>query len=179
MLSYTNADNANVYGLELEFRKSLNFIKGEFFNNLVFYANGAFMKGSVTFDTISYNSPMQGQSPYLINGGLNYSTDNNSLSFNLLYNIVGPRLKFRAIGGAGKNIFEKPRNVLDFQVSKKLMRGNMELKLTISDILAEPYTWYYKYQPDPQKLEYDPSQDRIVNTYKFGTTIYLAVRYNF
>ncbi len=179
VLSYTNADNANVYGVELEFRKSFSFLKGAFFNNLVFYANGAYMKGSVTFDTVSYNSPMQGQSPYLINGGLNYSTDNNSLSFNLLYNIIGPRLKFRAIGGAGKNIFEKPRNVLDFQVSKKLMRGNMELKLTISDILAEPFTWYYKYQADPKKLEYDPSQDRVVNTYKFGTMIYLAVRYNF
>lgn len=179
VLSYTNADNANVYGAEVEFRKSLGFFKGEFFNNLVFYANAAYMKGSVVFDTVSYNSPMQGQSPYLINGGLNYSTDNNSLSFNLLYNIIGPRLKFRAIGGAGKNIFEKPRNVLDFQISKKLMRGNMELKLNISDIFAQPYTWYYKYQADPSKLEYDPSQDRIVNTYKFGTTIYLAVRYNF
>jgi TonB-dependent receptor len=179
VLSYTNADNANVYGVELEFRKSFSFLKGAFFNNLVFYANGAYMKGSVTFDTVSYNSPMQGQSPYLINGGLNYSTENNSLSFNLLYNIIGPRLKFRAIGGAGKNIFEKPRNVLDFQVSKKIMQGNMELKLTVSDILAEPFTWYYKYQADPTKLEYDPSQDRIVNTYKFGTTIYLAVRYNF
>lgn len=179
VLSYTNADKANVYGVEVEFRKSFNFIKGDFFNNLVFYANGAYMKGSVTFDTVSYNSPMQGQSPYLVNGGLNYSTDDNNISFNLLYNIIGPRLKFRAIGGAGKNIFEKPRNVLDFQVSKKLMHGNMELKLTISDIFAEPYTWYYKYQVDPTKLEYDPSQDRIVNTYKYGTTIYFAIRYNF
>jgi len=88
-------------------------------------------------------------------------------------------LKFRAIGGAGKNIFEKPRNVLDFQVSKRFMRGKMELKLTISDIFAQPFTWYYKYKVDPTKLEYDPSQDRIVNTYKLGTTTYLAVRYNF
>ena len=51
------------------------------------------------------------------------------------------------------------------------MQGKMELKLTVSDILAEPYTWYYKYQADPTKLSYDPSQDRIVNTYKFGTTV--------
>jgi len=179
VLSYTNADKAKVYGIEVEFRKNLSFIKGKFFNNLVLYANAALMKGSVAFDTVTYNSPMQGQSPYLINGGLNYSTDNNSLSFNLLYNIIGPRLKFRAIGGAGKNIFEEPRNVLDFQVSKQLMQGKMELKLTVSDILAEPYTWYYKYQADPTKLAYDPSQDRIVNTYKFGTTVYLELRYNF
>ena len=49
VLSYTNADNANVYGVEVEFRKSLGFIKGEFFNNLVLYANAAYMKGSVGF----------------------------------------------------------------------------------------------------------------------------------
>ena len=90
VLSYANAKNANVYGVEAEFRKNLGFIKGEFFNNLVFYANAALMKGSVAFDTLSYNIPMQGQSPYLINGGLNYSMDDNSLSFNLLYNIIGP-----------------------------------------------------------------------------------------
>jgi TonB-dependent receptor len=179
VLSYANAKNADVYGVEGEFRKNLSFIKGEFFNNLSVYANAALMKGSVAFDTLTYNTPMQGQSPYLINAGLNYSTDNNSLSFNLLYNIVGSRLKFRAIGGAGKNIFEKPRNVLDFQVSKKLMKGNMEIKLTISDILAEPYTWYYKYQADPTQLKYDPSEDRIVNTYKYGTTVYFAIRYSF
>jgi TonB-dependent receptor len=179
VLSWVNADNANVYGIEAEFRKSLGFIKGDFFNNLVFYANAAYMDGSVRFDTSTFSSPMQGQSPYLINGGLNYSTDNNSLSFNVLYNIIGPRLRFRAIGGAGKNIFEEPRNVLDFQVSKKLMDGNLELKLTISDILAEPYTWYYKYQADPTKLAYEPSQDRILNTVKYGTSFYLALRYNF
>ncbi len=179
VLSYANAKNATVYGVEAEFRKSMGFIKGAFFNNLVLYANGALMRGSVVFDTLSYNIPMQGQSPYLFNGGLNYSMDDNSLSFNILYNIIGPRLKFRAIGGAGKNIFEQPRNVLDFQVSKKLMHNHMELKLTISDILAQPYTWYYKYQPDPTKLSYDASQDRVVNTYRFGTTVYFAIRYSF
>ena len=30
VLSYTNADNANVYGVELEFRKNFGFIKGNF-----------------------------------------------------------------------------------------------------------------------------------------------------
>ncbi len=36
VLSYANAKNANVYGVEAEFRKNLGFIKGAFFNNLVF-----------------------------------------------------------------------------------------------------------------------------------------------
>jgi len=177
-LSFANAKNSNVYGAEVELRKNLGFIKGNFFSNLTFYANAAFMKGSVRFDTLSFNTPMQGQSPYLINGGLNYSTDDNSLSFNVLYNIIGSRLKFRAVGGNGRNIFEAPRNVLDFQVSKRFMHSRLEIKLTISDILAEQYRWYIKFQSDPTNLKYDPSQDRVVNTYRYGTTFFLAFRYN-
>jgi hypothetical protein len=178
VLSFENADGANVYGVEVELRKNLEFIQGEFFDNLVVYANAAYMKGSVQFNGINYNSPMQGQSPYLINGGLGYSTDNNSLSFNVLYNIIGPRLKFRAVtstAGAGKNIYEAPRNVLDFQVSKRLMNNRLEAKLTVSDILAQPYTWYIKFQSDPTKISYDASQDQIVNTYRYGTTVLLSI----
>ncbi len=96
---------------------------------------------------------MQGQSPYLVNGGLGYSTDDNSLSFNVLYNIIGPRLKYRAVTVAvrrKKYLSKQPRNVLDFQVSKRLMNRRLELKLTVSDILAEPYTWYIKFQADPK-----------------------------
>jgi TonB-dependent receptor len=181
VLSFANADGANVYGVEMEIRKNLGFIRAGFFDNLVIYANAAFMKGSVQFNGITYNNPMQGQSPYLVNGGLGYSTDNNSLSFNVLYNIIGPRLKYRAItssGGAGNNIYEAPRNVLDFQVSKRLMNNKLELKLTVGDILAEPYTWYMKFQADPKSITYDASQDKIVNTYKFGTTVLFSIAWS-
>ncbi len=179
VLSFANADKAKVYGIELEMRKNLGFISGDFFQRLVVYANAAYIKGSVQFGGVNFNSPMQGQSPCLINGGLGYNTDNNSLSFNLLFNVIGPRLKFRAATGAGKNIFEAPRNVLDFQVSKKLMHNRLELKLTVSDILAEPYTWYYKFQQNPSKIAYKSTEDRIVNTYKYGSSILLSIGYSF
>ncbi len=175
VLSFANADKSNVYGLELELRKNLGFIKGDFFNRLVFYANAAYIKGSVQFNGLSYNSPMQGQSPYLINGGLGYSTEDNGLSFNVLYNIIGPRLKFRAATDAGRNIFEAPRNVLDLQVSKKLINNRLELKLTVSDILAEPFTWYVKFQQNPGKIAYQASEDRIINSYKYGRSVFLSI----
>jgi hypothetical protein len=181
VLSFANADGANVYGVELEARKNLGFIKGDFFDNLVIYANAAFMKGSVQFNGVNYNNPMQGQSPYLVNGGLGYSTDDNSISFNVLYNIIGPRLKYRAVtsgGAAGKNIYEQPRNVLDFQVSKRILNRRLELKLTVSDILAEPYTWYIKFQADPKSISYDASQDQIINSYKLGTTVLLSLAWS-
>jgi hypothetical protein len=135
----------------------------------------------VKYGQLDIKSPLQGQSPYLINGGLSYSADNDNLSFNLLYNRIGERLKFRSVttSGAGRNIFEKPRDVLDFQVSKKFMNNRIEAKLTVSDLLAQPYTWYYKYDANPSKTSYDPSTDRTLNSYKYGTSVSLGVRYSF
>ncbi len=176
--SFANAKYANTYGIELELRKRLGFIGGNFFNHLTFYTNAAYIKGSVKIDTsATYNSPMQGQSPYLINGGLTYSTDNDNLSFNILYNRIGPRLKFRAANGAGKNVYEKPRDVLDASVSKKLLKSKMEIRLTVSDILANPYVWYYKFDVNPSSTAFKSSTDRIMNSYKYGSTTTLSLRY--
>ena len=179
VLSFANADNATVYGIEFELRKKLDFISNAFLSHLVFYTNLAYMKGSVEFNGLTVNSALQGQSPYLINGGLSYSSEDNGFSVNALYNRIGPRLKFRAIGGAGKNIFEKPRDVLDVQVSKKLVQDKLELKFTISDIFAQAFSWYYKYDAAPSKTSYNPSTDRIINSYKYGTTATITARYSF
>ncbi len=122
ILSYDNADNANAYGAEIEIRKKLDFIGGSFFNQLTFYANAAYIKGSVQFAEVNIKSPLQGQSPYVLNGGLSYTSPGDDFSVNLLYNRIGSRLRYRAITSSGipggKNIFEKPRDVLDFQVAK-------------------------------------------------------------
>lgn len=181
VLSFTNADNANVYGVEVELRKRLSFFDNSFFDRLIFYTNAAYIKGSVKYGNLTINSPLQGQSPYLVNAGLTYSADNDNFSFNILYNRIGQRLKFRAVTqtGAGRNIFEKSRDVLDLQVSKKFMHNKMEAKLTVSDIFAQPFAWYYKYDPAPSKTSFDPSKDRLLNTYKYGTTVSLGIRYGF
>ena len=178
VFSFANATNANVYGIEVELRKRLGFIGGDFFDHLTFYSNAAYIKGAVQFGDLTYNSPLQGQSPYLVNGGLTYSSDNDGLSFNVLYNRVGPRLKFRAAGGAGKNVYEKSRNVLDASLSKKLLKNRIELRLTVSDLLANPFVWYYKFDPNPAAINYNASTDRIMNSYKYGSTTSLSVKFN-
>jgi len=178
VLSYENADHATSYGAEVELRKKLDFInEGAFFSNLIFYANAAYIKGAVKFGEQSFNSPLQGQSPYLVNGGLNYTS--SLFSVNLLYNRIGPRLKFRAIGGGALNIFEKPRDVVDLQIGKSFLDKKLELKLTISDLLAQPYSWYYKYEVDPSNTNYKADTDKIINKVRFGTTATLSIKYNF
>lgn len=179
VLSFENADHATAYGIEMEVRKKLDFIQGRFFQQLTFYTNAAYIKGAVQFAGTTSNSPLQGQSPYLVNGGLNYSSADNGFSVNLLYNRIGPRLKFRAINGASLSIFEKPRDVIDIQVSKKFLKNKLEAKLTLSDLLAQPYTWYYKYAADPKNTNYDPAKDKIINSLKYGTTSTLSIKYSF
>ena len=180
VLSFANADNATSYGAEVEIRKRMNFFNSSFFDNLIIYANGAYIKGSVQFNGQTINSPLQGQSPYLINGGITWTADNDNFSLNILYNRIGQRLKFRSAEPSGRNnIFERSRDVLDFQVSKKFLNNRLETKLTISDVFAQPYTWYVKYEDNPSKTNYNTSTDRILNTYKYGTGVSLGIRYAF
>ncbi len=122
---------------------------------------------------------LQGQSPYLINGGLTYTSNNDDFSVTALYNKIGPRLRFRAPQGGALNIYEKPRDLLDLQVTKKISNNRFEVKLTVSDILAQSYKWYVKFEPNPSNISYKPANDRIVNSYRYGTTTTLSVKYNF
>jgi hypothetical protein len=179
VLSYENAEHADAYGAEIEVRKNLNFIGAKFFEQLTFYTNAAYIKGSVQFNGLAVNSPLQGQSPYLVNGGLLYASQDNNFSCNFLYNRIGPRLRFRAISGGAFNIYEKPRDLLDFQVSKKFLNKKVEAKITLSDILAQAHTLYYKYDVNPSNTNYDGSTDKIINTIKYGTTATLALKYTF
>jgi TonB-dependent receptor len=178
VLSYENADHATAYGAEIEVRKKLDFVSGKFFDNLTFYTNAAYIKGSVQFGGVNINSPLQGQSPYLVNAGLNYATPSD-FSVNVLYNRIGPRLKFRAATGAALNIFEKPRDVLDLQISQKFLNKKLEARLSISDIFAQANTWYYKYDNNLSNTNYKAADDKIINTIKYGTTATLALRYSF
>ena len=177
--SFQNADYATSYGAEVEVRKKLDFTGSDFFSHLTAYANAAFIKGQVKFGEVTSNNPLQGQSPYLINSGLMYTADNDAFSVNVLYNKIGPRLRARAILGAGLNVYEKPRDVMDLQVSKKLLNNRLEAKVTVGDIFAQPFTWYYKFEPNPSNINYNKASDKIMNSYRLGSTTTLSLKYNF
>ncbi|MCL6523375.1 MAG: TonB-dependent receptor [Thermoflavifilum sp.] len=178
VLSYDNANQALDYGMELEIRKKLNFIKGsDFFDNLIFYANASLVRGSVKFNMKNIKQPMEGQSPYMINGGLSYSSPQNRIFFSILYNRIGPRLRFRGVND-GLDTYEKPRDILDVQLGKRFLHDNIECKLTISDILSQPYVLYYKYT-NSSNANYHADADKIISSLHKGISIYLTLNYNF
>lgn len=184
-------------GVELELRKNLDFISNRnFFKNLTFYSNVAVIKSKVNLEgadqlygptaaTTRTSRPMAGQSPYVINASLAYAALSGRLNFNVLYNRIGQRIF--AVGGAGQfaDVYEKPRNVLDYQVSCNVGKRS-EFRLNIKDML-NAQTLFYIDQDGNKKFEAhdfgkttsDPYKDFIFQRYRQGTTFSLTYTYKF
>ena len=141
--SYKNANSANNYGLELDIRKSLDFIG---LRNFSWSFNGALIHSRVKFAEGSneYDRAMQGQSPYLVNTGLFYKSEPLALDVALLYNRIGKRIVGvgRTEGnGEQKTVrvpdsYEMPRDAFDLTASKRFGK-HLELKLALRDILNQ------------------------------------------
>jgi hypothetical protein len=84
---------------------------------------------------------LQGQSDYVLNGGVNIHKKKNTL--NITYNRVGDRIS--AIGFQGyPDIFENSRDVLDVTLLHKLNKG--EIKFAIGDLFGQQSIYYQKLQ---------------------------------
>jgi hypothetical protein len=84
---------------------------------------------------------LQGQSNYVINGGVNIHKKNETL--NITYNRVGDRIS--AVGFQGyPDIFENSRDVLDITFLHKLKKG--EIKFAIGDVFGQSSIYYQKVQ---------------------------------
>jgi hypothetical protein len=130
LLTYLNPGKALLAGFELELRKKLT-------NWLDIYTNSSVVKSGVTVN--GRTRQLQGQSNYVVNGGLNFHKDKNT--FNITYNRVGDRIS--AVGFQGyDDIFENSRDVIDVVYLRKVGKG--EIKLAVGDILAQPSIYYQK-----------------------------------
>jgi hypothetical protein len=176
---YQNALNAKTFGLEIEVRKGMDFLFAAF-KNLFFFGNYTYTQSEVKFNDLSAGNkdvtaarPLQGQSPYLINAGFQWTSEQFNAS--LLYNRVGQRL---ALVGNSEfpNVYERPRNQLDFQISKKILDKNGELKLNIADMINNPF---YFYENLDQSFAFKKGVDRMFSNYKPGTTVTLTFTYDF
>ncbi len=182
---FQNAESATLYGIEAEFRKRLSFLSGSeesWLNNLYFNGNISVIFSEVTLGNLdaagnklpSTTRPLQGQSPYLINAGFQYDGTKGT-NISLLYNRIGERLSLVGNDDFG-DIYEKPRNLVDFQISQKVMKQKGEVRLTISDIFNQQFATY---ENRDGKRTYNAATDKYFSTYTPGTTITLGFNYNF
>lgn len=181
-LLFRNAPSATALGFELEARKKLDFINAEnFFSNLTAFANFSYIHSTV--DLQGYTSDggtraLQGQSPYLINAGLQYAAEDADLVFGVLYNKIGPRIYLVGFEDY-PDIYENGRNILDFQIAKKVIKKQGELRLNVSDILNNEAIFYQNSVGDKEKTYKKNSGDNVISTYKYGTNVSLTFSYQF
>ncbi|TBO40745.1 TonB-dependent receptor [Pedobacter kyonggii] len=208
-----SADFAQVYGLELELRKNFNFISThKLFSNLTAYANltlqrsdvkGTYLvantdpNGPPSIEASSkQNRPMYGQSPYLVNLGLQYNA--SRFGFNIMYNKSG--YKTYIVSELPADIeYEKPRAQIDAQISGRLLKNRLEIKINAGNILNRASVFYrntasYEVNPDYVGGDADRSNrtrlkegysnkyddgDLISFSQKFGRTYSTSITYNF
>ncbi len=173
---YDNAKRANLYGIELEIRKRLGFISESVdLNNFTVFANTAYIHSVVNLENQGgINRALQGQSPYLVNAGIQYHSNDHVYAFSALYNRVGQRIAIVGFQGY-PDIYENARDMIDLQISKKVLKNQAELKLNVSDLLNQKTIFY---QNLDDKKSFDESTDRIVNATRFGTSFSISFSYN-
>lgn len=202
----TNSDNAKLWGVELEFYKSLSFLgEGDILKNLFVYGNASVNDTKVTSyvaldgtgGTYEANRPLYGQSPYTYNLGLDYIGER--LGFSLRHNAVGDQYILVGFEYFAEEI-RKPYAVTDAQVSYKFFKErNMEVKCSFKNLFdtgIETYNnanSYTKIEDVPSgsnprsrfslgegaTTKFDQDLDREVFKAKNGRTISVSINYSF
>lgn len=170
--NYLNAKEANSFGAELEFRKKLDFSQA--LKNFTVQGNFSYIYNRVAKIGNDEERPMQGQSPYLINAAVQYDVEKLGLNTTLLFNQIGRRIRFVG-GGDQPAIWENPRPVLDFQITKKIIHGKGELKLNVADIINKKAIFYTDLN---QNKKYD-ANDAVAISRNYGSNISISFGYNF
>lgn len=178
IFNFANPDNAEAYGAEVELRKKLDFVDA--LKNFTFITNLSYIKSKVSDGKLELDRPLQGQSKYLINAGLLYDLEKAGINASLLYNQIGERIAYVGTIGTGgdfaPDIWESSRPLLDFQLTKKIMKSKGEIRASMSDILNKK-VYFYQNIDGNTRLNKDVDLYRF--TRRFGSTVSLTFGYNF
>lgn len=148
-ISFNNVPTAKNFGLEVEARTLIGSLidldTTAFLSNVSIYGNIAVIRSKVDVSQVvgsQYDSrPLQGQSPYVLNAGIQYKhpKDNWGLALNL--NKVGERIAI--VGNVNEpDLWENSRTFLDLQITKSFWKQKGEFKLNIQNILAQDQVFY-------------------------------------
>lgn len=178
-LVFINVDKAEVYGVELEVRKSFDFIS-ERFKNYSFSGNISYIfskvnmpedeiKTSKSFDpTFNQTSrPFAGQAPYIVNLILSYINRDFGNETAISFNVSGRKLYQIALV-ATPDIYENPIPTLNFKTTQRVYK-NFNASFTVQNIL----------NAQMKKVQNFKGKEYIAEQYAMGTLFQLGISYNF
>lgn len=170
--SFQNADKATLYGFELDGQLSLGRVT-ERLRDFSLQGNYAWIDSEVSvsrggiFQPTNLERPLEGQAPYVLNLGLDYTHPGGVLEAGLFFNRFGKRLT--AAGGSGlPDIYEEPRNALDATLSFPLPSG-ARVKLKGTNLLDSDYAFQQS----------DNGITRVQRSYSLGQTFSVSLSWEF
>lgn len=182
-VTYINASSAANYGFEIEFRvllaSLLNIDSNDVLENLSIYSNFAYIESKVIVNSenksIDQDRRLQGQSPYVLNAGIQYQNSKKGYSMNLSCNSVGDRISI--VGNINEpSLWEKGRTVIDFQVSKTFLKNKLEVRLNAKDIFVQDLVFYNDLN---NNYQYDKDSDLKIISRNFGNEFSFSASYKF
>jgi len=179
---YQNAVKALNTGAELEIRKGLSFITPHL-SSWSLLVNTAYIHSVVEVQDTAIatystkNRPLQGQSPFVINTGIDHNWESLGLASTLLFNVSGRRIMRVGTIYSGApigDVYEEPYLRMDFVLRKKVFE-NGQLKLAFGNILnPEIRTTQDLTRTDTrEKRAFD------IDSYRAGSTISLSYNQQF
>ncbi|GAB4241392.1 MAG: TonB-dependent receptor [Ekhidna sp.] len=178
-----NVGDGQLMGVELEFRKNLDFISSAL-SPFSLRGNVTLVKSEIDMTPTEFNArksfekdgetvddtrEMAGQAPYLINLGLGYENFQYGLDATLSYNVKGSTL-YIVGGGLFPDVYSEPFNSLNFNLNKTFGREQRaSLNLNVTNILDDTLEEVYK------GFE---AQDRPFTRFRPGTSISVGFSYS-
>ncbi|MBK8492871.1 MAG: TonB-dependent receptor [Saprospirales bacterium] len=144
---YQNVSKGAAYGLEFEVQKSLDFIP--VLDDFTVGTNLTIVRSEVDIPAnelaarqkldpnASATRPLFNQSPYIVNGFIQYLNKASGTTANVSYNVQGPRLKVVSLIGT-PDVFEQPFHALDFKISQRIGKG-FSASFTANNILNSQF----------------------------------------
>jgi len=176
-LKFINVKDAEVYGVEVEFRKQLNVIS-PVLEHFYFSTNFALIHSSypIPQDEIensrnvdsTYTAttrPFQGQAPFIANAILTYLDSDKGWESSIAFNVSGRKLYNIALR-ATPDVYEEPAPQLDFKISKRF-GSNYSVAFTAKNILNPMFERTQEYR----------GVTYIADSYQTGTLLGLNLAY--
>ncbi len=179
-----NLGQAQVFGAEFEVRKNFGFI-AESLKDLSINANVSIIESQQTMneaefqgrlsaardgESIDNERELQGQSPFLINTGLTYDSDDKGVRTGLYYNVQGKTLQVVGIG-AVPDVYTEPFHNLKFNFTKSFGEdNNSSITFRASNLLNDDRESFY---------ESFGAEDRIYNKFSPGMNFSLSYSLKF
>ena len=150
-----NLGDAEVFGAEIEFRRNLDFIGLDDFS---INGNYSIIESQQTLAEAEFNNrdrvrrtdengniiegqtterQLQGQSPWILNVGLNYNDQNSGWEGNIYYNVQGPTLEIVGTGAIA-DVFTRPFNDLRLSIGKSFGKNKQhKVNFRVSNLLND------------------------------------------